>query len=444
MKVDFEGALVTSDEIKGGIPQEIARLGSQLRCGYVFSSDRELPEGQRQPVDWFLSDDGTPAFQSYTADPKAVAGSAAKIRKAYGRPRNVVVIGNGGSISTLNALYNALIEYSKPGAYSSRGSRLYIVDSQEPAPIARILAEAKADDTVVVPISKSGNTQSLDDVLDVFMKRGYDVAAVTTKGQKAGRLYTRATEYLRRRRLDPESLIVEHPPIGGRYSGRTPVATLPLALLGMNVKHLAEIDRGATAMYKRVDKKVPVDDNIALRLAATLYLLDSARGYTEVYAPMYSHCLEGFAHLTTQLLHESSGKLGRGQTILTAVAPECQHHTNQRFFGGRRNMAAVFYTVKKPEPVGLRTISGVPLETALEFEYEGTRGDAQAQGIPNMTVEVDRLVPREVGALMAFLHWSFGVYPALLRDVNPFDQPHVESSKHLSRKMRDEYLSGRR
>jgi glucose-6-phosphate isomerase len=103
-------------------------------------------------------------------------------------------------------------------------------------------------------------------------------------------------------------------------------------------------------------------------------------------------------------------------------------------------MTAVFFTVGEPQAGGLKTSTGVPLERALRFEYEGTRDTAAGEGIPNFTVELDGLSPREVGELLAFVQYAFGVYPALLRDVNPFDQPQVESSKQISRELREKYL----
>ncbi|MFH1054916.1 MAG: hypothetical protein V1744_02345 [Candidatus Altiarchaeota archaeon] len=439
MEVDFANSQAPLDAVCGRLSVELGRIHNQLSRGYLFESDKNLPEDKRQVVDGYVTEDGTPTFQSYKADIKAVVKSAEYIRKAYGRPSNVVVIGNGGSITGAESFYNALIEYSKPGTYAGRDSRLYVVDSQEPGPIARIRRECPLDDTVVLPISKSGNTQSLDDVLDVFIKWKYNLAAVTTKGGKVGRLYGRVKEVLSKRGLDAEKLIVDHPPIGGRYTGRTPVSTLPLALLGMSEKHLKGLDDGAKKMYSQVNPKVQFDSNPALKLAAALHYLELEKGCAEIFAPMYSHALEGFAHLTTQLLHESSCKLGRGQTILTSVGPECQHHTTQRFFGGRRDMAAVFFTVDQDDS-GLKTSTGVPLEKALQFEYEGTRDDATKQGIPTFTVKIDELTPKETGGLLAFLQYAFGVYPSLLRDVNPFDQPQVENSKHISRELREKYL----
>jgi glucose-6-phosphate isomerase len=439
MDFQFEHSGIPSTGL-ARLKPELDRIKKQLRRGYLFESDRTLPLEKRQTIDRFITADGTPTFQAYKAEPAEVAKAAKRICAAYGKPKNVVVVGNGGSISSSNALYNALIEYGQPGKYARKEARLHIVDSQEPGMIMKVKRECDPDETVVLPISKSGNTQGVEDALDPFIKWGYNLAAVTSKGDRAGRLYKRVSEVLKKRRIDPEKLIIDHPPIGGRYTGRTPVGTLPIALLGTSPKDLKDLDKGAQNMYATTDPKKDIEENPALKLAASLYSLETDKGYTQIFAPMYGHNLEGFAHLTTQLLHESSCKLGRGQTILTATGPECQHHTNQRLFGGPANMAAVFFTVEKPQATGIKTSTGVPLEKALQFEHEGTRGDATARDIPNFTVNVKEMSPKEVGALLAFIQYGFGVYPSLLRDVNPFDHPQVETSKEISRNLRKRYL----
>jgi glucose-6-phosphate isomerase len=433
--VDFSRADADLAGLKESLSVELARIATQLRVGYRFKSDRILPPDRLDPVDNHVEVDGVPRFQSFRAAPADIAKAADRIRAACGDFRNVVLIGNGGSISSSEALYAALIRYS------DLGKRLLIVDSMDPDQIASVKAECRPEDTVAVVISKSGTTQGVLDAFDQFAG-GYHTVAITDRRERRGddgrplNVYSKVLDRVKESGMSPDDMIVAHPPIGGRYTGRTPVGTLPMALLGMRADDLAAMDRGALGMYGHVGPAVPIDGNPALRLASTLYRLERTRGVDEIFAPMYSHRFDGFAHLATQLLHESSGKAGEGQTMLAAAAPESQHHTNQRLFGGKRNMACVFFTIANPQVKGMLASDGVPLEKALRFEYEGTRDDATDKGIPNITVQLERMNPESAGALMAFLHFAFGVYPALLRDVNPFDQPQVEASKSVSRGLR--------
>ncbi len=380
----------------------------------------------------------TPGFQSYSAGADAVVASAKKITNAYGDFKNLIVVGCGGSISSLDALYTALIMYSKPGEYSDPAKRLFIVDSQEPGPINKILLGCGKEDSLVLAISKSGNTQGVLDVVGVFSEKGYNIAAITSKD---GILRGVVEGAIKKKGLSDKvsDLIVEHPEVGGRYCGRTNVATLPLALIGVGKQHLQSLEDGAQNMYFKVNTGVPLPDNQALHLAASLKIFED-KGRDQVFAPMYSHLLSGFSHLITQLMHESSGKAGVGQTMLTLVAPEFQHNTSQRMLDGKNNVCVVFFTVEKHDSQGLKTLDGIPLGKALHFEYLGAIGAAKKKKIPSFTISAEELTPYCVGELMAFSQYAFGVYPALLRRVNPYDQPAVEAGKKISRQLRKDYL----
>ncbi len=98
-------------------------------------------------------------------------------------------------------------------------------------------------------------------------------------------------------------------------------------------------------MYKKCLPAVPVDENPALKLSSALYLLEK-REFSEVFMPFYSVKMSGAIPLIVQLMHESVCKDGKGQTFYGALAPESQHHTNQRFFGGQRNVVGLFVIQK--------------------------------------------------------------------------------------------------
>ena len=88
--------------------------------------------------------------------------------------------------------------------------------------------------------------------------------------------------------------------------------------------------------------------NTAKALALELWRAELG-GYTELFLPVYCKALSGLGELIVQLAHESYCKSEKGQPVLFAEAPESQHHTNQRYFGGRRNMAALSVRVQSHE-----------------------------------------------------------------------------------------------
>jgi glucose-6-phosphate isomerase len=155
-------------------------------------------------------------------------------------------------------------------------------------------------------------------------------------------------------------------------------------------------------------------------------------------------------------MHESVCKKGKGQTILCPEAPEWHHHTTQRFFGGRKNVLGLFVTVDNQKdnettvdiPLSvskikvrdgiLADIDKVHYASALNYEFQGTYQDATKKKIPCANIRLDKISPFSIGEFIAFWHYT-AVYSSLLRDVDPFDQPQVESSKEISFKLRKEH-----
>ena len=152
--------------------------------------------------------------------------------------------------------------------------------------------------------------------------------------------------------------------------------------------------------------------------------------------------------MIVQLMHESVCKDGKGQTFYAFFGPEAQHHTNQRFLGGKKNVIGTFITVTKPENdlkievsdelknieykgSKLDLLNGLPYQKALEAEYIGTKEDADAKGVPNLTIELDSISTKSVAELISFWHLT-AFYSSNLRGVNPFDQPTVEDSKNIT------------
>ncbi|MDI6785717.1 MAG: hypothetical protein QMD92_03310 [bacterium] len=371
-----------------------------------------------------------PAFAKYQPDIENIIRVAEKY-KGYS---NVIIIGNGGSITSFWAFYKALAEYKSK-------KNVYIISTMDPDFINYVREKCLPKDTLVVPISKSGNTVGVLEVIFAF--EGYPMFSITSEDSGALR------EITRKRNLEYLTIPKE---IGGRYSGRTSCGYFPAVLFDIDI---AEIDQGIREICEICTSKNNLEKNLALKLATFLYLMD-LKGYSEIFHPVYSPKLEGFTNLMVQLIHESSGKEGKGQTIYGSLGPESQHHTNQRFFGGKKNVVGLFLNVAKLEHQNMKTmapddlkdislkdknldiLSNIPLAKALEFEFRGTVEDAENKNIPLAIVTLDEVSANNVGQYLAFIQY-LAVYSSLLREVNPFDQPQVEDSKEISYELRLQY-----
>jgi len=86
----------------------------------------------------------------------------------------------------------------------------------------------------------------------------------------------------------------------------------------------------------------------------------------------------------------------------------------------------------------LSDLDNIPYARCLEYEFKGTYEDALSHNIPSIVLTMDMVTPASVGEFIAFWHYV-AVYASLLHNVNPFNQPQVESSKRLSFNYRKRY-----
>ncbi|MFZ2970892.1 MAG: hypothetical protein WA063_07140, partial [Minisyncoccia bacterium] len=228
-----------------------------------------------------------------------------------------------------------------------------------------------------------------------------------------------------------------------RYTGLTESALTAAEIVGIDTE---EMIAGGKEMYEKCGSMSSPENNIALKLALALAKLENI-GYTELFLSIYSKRLSGFAELIIQLYHESVCKNGIGQLIYGSEAPENQHHTLQRLISGRKNSIGFFITIKNPEHkkdikfeveeslknikcrnITLGNLNGISLAKIFSAEFQGTWQDVVDNNIPAINLELNEISSRSIGELMAFFYYTT-FYSALLRNVNPCDQPGVEKSK---------------
>lgn len=383
-------------------------MSLQIEIDHVNEKDRSVQELPRK---------NTPNFAEHQPDLEEI-----KQKAVAHEFENLVVIGNGGSITSFRAHLYALLEETEV--------EVRMVTTMEPDYLERISRDLDPEETLVMPISKSGETAGVIESTLYFIERGYDIFAVTSDTESALKEIVEEKEYD----------WLEHPDVGGRFSGATETALAPLAFAGVDID---EIREGAEEMY---EKLAPSNQyNPALNVASAFYDAEK-KGHDEIFAPFYSTKLFGFYPLFVQLMHETVCKEGEGQTVFGDLGPECQHHTNQRVFGGRKNVLTCFFrtdshiekSIEVPEELQyiqlrerkLGDLQGRSFGDSLNSEYQGVKDALNEQDMPNITLTVTDITHRGLGKLVAFLQYV-AVYSAWLRDVDPFNQPNVEKSKQI-------------
>lgn len=338
--------------------------------------------------------------------------------KAYGNYKNILIIGNGGSINPFLSAYLPLKKYSNKD--------VYILNTIDPDYIFELKQKLKIDNTLVLSISKSGeNIQQIESTLQFS---DFSMLVITGKSSPLRAILEKLNKK-----------IILHSKVGGRYTTFTETALLPLALCGFDYKSFFNIGREYHNLFFK--------PNPAYETASIFFQLENL-GYIDVLMFFYSHFLFGVSNVAIQLFHESFGKEGKGQTYFAHEGPEVQHHTTQRFFGGRKNIAGMFFTVENFEneisnsfpiqthsaQIKLRHLSNfnnLRLSKSFSAEWRANLDECRIKNIPTMHLSLNSINLNAIAKLSAFFQ-LFAVYSSVLRAVDPFDQPQVESSKNSS------------
>lgn len=368
-----------------------------------------------------------PDFTRLSTDANAIK----KFAKKYSAFKNILIAGNGGAINSFKAFYSALAKYRTD-------KNVEILNTIEPDHLNDIKSNYSVKDTLLVVISKSGTNPTPLEIL--FVLKDYQKVFVCTEGSNA------LCELAKREKIDYLTYpsVSHYPSLDDRHTGLTASGLFPAALVGIDI---ADLYSGAEEMYKKCSSTIALSKNPALQLATAFYLLEK-KGFVEIFCPVYSTKIASFLPLLTQFMHETVCKNETGQSFFGGVAPESQHHTNQRLFGGRKNIIAFFITTGQQDvktqiniPGGLKNIplrestlgvfDKIPCSALLDFEFKGTVHDAVEKKIPAIHLNLAEVSPRSVGQLVALFQYV-AVYSAYLRNVNPFGQPQVERSKEIT------------
>ena len=311
--------------------------------------------------------------------------------------RDVVLLGMGGS--SLAPLVLSRAFRAAPGH-----PHLHVMDTTSPVEVDALLRTLEPALTFVLVSSKSGTTIEPLALFEVF--RAWMEPAL---GERTGSYFAAVT--------DPGSPLVELAAehgfrdvflapvdVGGRYAALTPFATVPGALMGVDVARLAAEGETMAAACR-----VPGDANPASRLAA--WISDAYDSGRDKLTIVCSPSLASFGLWVEQLVAESTGKKGAGVLPVLEPAPG------------------------SPDAHG---------DDRMTFVLR-TKGDDRLASLasrlpdnePFLEVVVDG--PYALGAEFVRWEWAVALFSAL-QGIEPFDQPDVEGAKTTTR----EILKGKR
>jgi len=313
---------------------------------------------------------------------------------------HVLLLGMGGSSLAPEV-------FAKTFGNEVVGLDLAVLDSTDPG---AVLAHAKRLDlpnTLFIVSTKSGGTVETLSFFKFFYNKvldevgedqaGQHFIAITDPGSKLEALA--AT-------LNFRETFINDPNIGGRFSVMSFFGLLPAALVGLDIAKLIE---RAIAMAQACGDDIPVEANPGALLGGVMGALNKIGRDKVTFVT--STEIDSFGDWVEQLIAESTGKEGKG--ILPVVGETL----------GAPNVYAddrIFVHLRMGEDN-----DDIPALKALAHA-----------GHPVLHLQLaDKY---DLGG--QFFLWEFATAVAsYFMEINPFDQPNVESAKVLARQMVAEY-----
>ena len=390
-----KNAVSSLGPLADSVSERMSKLEADSVPARLWSHDPTLwttdPAGQNEVtirMGWMDSPDKAreliPAYESL----------ADEIRKeGIGR---ILVMGMGGSSLTAEVISSLLAD-----AKIDAPSCLAILDSTDPAQVAKAAEDYPPDKSLYIVSSKSGGTAEVSANFDYFWKlskgNGSRFIAITDPGTSLEQL---ARERGFRKTFSSDATV------GGRYSALTDFGMVPASLLGVDLNHFLDC---ADWMKRQCTKNIPAARNPGLALGAVLG--ESALAGRDKLTILADTPLSALASWIEQIIAESSGKNGKG--ILPVPLEPLDH----------------------PEVYGHDRIL-VYLKQNGELE----NGVAALRAVGHPVIEFPIADPYDAAA--EFYRWEIATAVAChIIGVNAFDQPDVQDSKDRTKAKIAEYKS---
>lgn len=352
---------------------------------------------------------------------------------------SIVILGIGGSSLGTIALRDAF-GHSIGGTFPE----CIVLDNIDPDLIAETLESIELEKTLFLVISKSGGTP---EIISEYFFFAEEIKKAELPMKDHFVFITGPKGILREEANKNDILTFPVPEnVGGRFSVLTSVGLLPAALMGMDIKELVA---GAKEMRELFLNKDP-EKNLPFQLASIQYaLLQKGKSMNVMYP--YAQKLFRVADWFRQLLAESTGKrysedgeeIFTGLTPIAALGATDQHSQNQLYFEGPNDKLFIFLQnesfenivdIPAPNDERIAYLKNTNFGELLQLEMEGTQGALTEANRPHVTISLSGITEKNIGALFLLLEGATAFLGEFL-NINAFDQPGVELSKNITKKL---------
>ena len=367
-----------------------------------WSSDPKHVEIIKHALGWL---DFPKTVHEHVADLTAFAD---EVRKRFA---HVVVLGMGGSSLAPDVLRATF-------GHVEGFPQLHVLDSSDPAQVARLEKSLDLAHTLFIVASKSGTTTEPE----AFFRYFYERVQKTVGADNAGKQFVAITDPNTQLGAEAKEagfarIFENDPDIGGRYSALSYFGMVPAALAGYDVK--AILDRGLDALAAN-DRNVAPGESAAVRFGATIgtFAKNGRDKLTIVAHPEVA----AFGTWAEQLVAESTGKSGTGIVPIEGETLGLPHD-----YGADR----VFVYVG----------AGLPPDEHLEGAMDGGAIETRLHMLEEAGHPVIRLAMsdrHDIGEQFAL--WEIAVATAgAVIGIDAFDQPNVQESKDNTKRLLAEY-----
>ncbi|UCC19263.1 MAG: hypothetical protein JSV62_14345 [Promethearchaeota archaeon] len=320
--------------------------------------------------------------------------------------KNIIVLGTGGSIQTLIALKHLAKR------------KIFPVTSSRAVELKGCLDKTSPEDSIVIPISRGGETLDINSTIGTFLRKGYKFLGLSSKGMM--------NDILKR----IECPILDVPNLSGRYAGSvTNVGIVPAYLAGVQIE---EFLKGLKEAYETFSK---LNKHPSIEIAAFLFNLYK-KGYKMVFSMPYSKNLEGSIGLFVQGISESTGKDEKGLIGAYQSAPIAQHSVLEYLLGGTKGFVIpTIWTIENEYPdfllnSSISYVDGISAQNIINYQADATFQALIQQKVPSAKFTIENPSEKNIGNLIALI-LSIVYYLCLLLNVNWANNPKVIIGKQI-------------
>tara|TARA_B100000686_G_scaffold335854_1_gene404982 strand:+ start:2122 stop:3870 length:1749 start_codon:yes stop_codon:yes gene_type:complete len=397
--MEYNGDVRLPPELEAEITATAPQWDGDALLGRVWFRDSQVWTG-RDESRWL-------GWLEVADDPKVVADRLEAFRERLIKDsiRCVALLGMGGS-----SLFAGMVRQ----VFQAKGDiELRILDSTDPAQIRTFESTIDLEHTVFVVSSKSGTTLETRMFYQYFMGRleaavGSDAAptrfcVITDAGSELDLLASRRCF---RATFHGEAAV------GGRYSALTYFGMLPAAVLGCDVTALLERAQRMADACRTINSGA---ENPGVKLG--LILGCAARADRNKLTLVITEALPGLGEWIEQLIAESTGKSGVG---VIPIQGEC---------------------LAEPEEYGPdRIFVSLKVDGEDTSETDSTLDRLAAAGHPVIRFSLNSIY--DISAECYRWEFATAVAGSILK-VHPFNQPDVEGTKLVTKRLVDRYSAGR-